>query len=278
MILRSVGKPSVALGIAAALFTCVFPADAETRAAYRVTRLPAVILPGGGKVDGAVAELDAYDILMTASLGYSRVARLDGPIDVTIAGQHVIAASGDALPAVRATGGVLGEAGQTVYCLVPHEAPRGAHLAREIQPCFVDRDGDLDAVFLVGARRHEDMAPVPLSAPYEEQTDVPIPGASIEIVYHRNLEGFAIQLVAHGRPFVITRVRFGDGEWVSSHADIGSSAYPRTVSIGSARIEVVSYDRRAHHVRARVIAPFERSEIDFEYPSDSMTIVIPVVR
>ncbi|WP_395614355.1 hypothetical protein, partial [Allosphingosinicella sp.] len=152
MRLRSTRKFSIAGPIAAVLVGCVFPAAANAEA-YRVTRLPAVVLPGAGdKLVGVTVELDANQTLMTANLGYSKAARLYAPIDVTIAGQHVAAAAGDFLPAFRATGGGLGDAGQIVYCMAPYEAPRGAHLAREIQPCFVDRDGDgrLDMGFLVG--------------------------------------------------------------------------------------------------------------------------------
>lgn len=219
------------------------------------------------------------ETVMTTRLGYAEAARSAEPISLTLADTPIAIPAGATLLRARADGGAISSLpqGSRIFCAAPMRLPETRdqdRLSAEVQPCFVDTNGDsrFDLAFLSGTRRGVDRWMLPYAATYTVERDLPLPNSAARVSYQQGalLRGpaLALEITFMGRVLDLAAIRANaDGRmrnFPMGRGVTGRGDYPLIIRFAGAQISILGYEPESQRVRLRIDHDFESSPVEFD--------------
>lgn len=285
-------KPALRVTALAVALVGGTPVRAEDAPPFRVALDRFVLLAGGDGI-GTERTVVPGDEIMRTTVGYANAARVDVPRSLTVSGLSIaltpetnLLEAGTMADSTRTLVGAQSD----VFCgpALPTDNPAptpairgsGRRFDDAVFPCFVDhdRDGQLEAVFLVGTRWPSDRRVHPITPfAYTRRSNLPMPESRAWITFEQGaaLQGPVLELHLRllGTNMDIGAVRLGpERTFFPIERTVRRSAYPHTIVFGGAQVEILGYEPEGRRLRVRPAHGFETELLDWQLISRTIFI------
>jgi hypothetical protein len=285
-------KISLRLALVAVALVAGTPAMAQEALPFRLS-LDRFVLLAGGEGLGTERVVVPGDEILRTGVGYANTARLDGPLSLSVAGlSAAITTETDLLEAGTMSDDTRARVGAqaVVFCgpalstenpaPTPNVRGSGRRFDEAVYPCFVDRDRDgrLEAVFLMGTRWPADRRLQPITpAAYSQRSNIPLPESNAWITFEQGaaLQGPVLELHLRlfGTAMNIAAVRLGpERTFFPIERTVRRSAYPHTIVFGGAQVAVLGFEPEGRRLRIRPDHGFDTALLDWNLISRTIFI------